>query len=78
MVNAAPTKTGVLSDASLYQVNTGFVTVVLLAVRVVVPALHNAVLPEITISAAIAFWLTMIVTGVRVAFVQPPLDAAST
>ena len=67
VVNTAPVNTTLLSAASLYQVNTGLVTVVLDAVKVVPEPLHIDVVPVVVISLATAIGFTMIVTGLALA-----------
>ncbi|MNI31578.1 hypothetical protein D3C85_754720 [compost metagenome] len=71
VLNTAPTLTTCVKAASLYQVNTGLVTVVLAAVNTAVPEAHNEVVPVTVTSAAVADGLTVIETFVRVGFVQP-------
>ena len=61
-MNEAPVKTTVVSAASLYQVNTGLVTVVLLAVSVAELPEHTVALPAV-ISEASAEGLTFTVTN---------------
>ena len=69
VVNTAPVNTTLLSAASLYQVNTGLVTVVLDAVNVVPEPLHIDVVPVVVISLANAIGFTIIVTGLALAAV---------
>ena len=78
MVNAGPTNNWLVKAASPYHVNTGLATVVLLAVNIVVPAVHKDVLPVMLISDAKAFGFTVMVTGVLTALEQPEADDAST
>ena len=64
--------------ASLYQVNTGLITVVLAAISVVVADAHTAVFPVMLISAANAAGRTVMVAFVLVGLLQPFAFTAST
>ena len=61
VVNEAPVKTAVVNAASLYQVNTGLVTVVLLAVSTTEPPEHTEALFAV-MSEANALLVTFTVT----------------
>ncbi|MNR00424.1 hypothetical protein D3C85_1161950 [compost metagenome] len=66
--NTGPVKATSVRSASLYQVNTGLVTVVLLAVNLAfVPAQNGVLFPAIAISAAVAGGFTVIVTTLALA-----------
>ncbi|MNQ87404.1 hypothetical protein D3C85_1026260 [compost metagenome] len=66
--NTGPVNTAFVKAASLYQVNTGLVTVVLLAVNFAfVPAQNGASLPVMATSAAVAGGFTVIVTTLALA-----------
>ena len=62
----------------MYQVNTGLVTAVLVAVSTAVPEAHSDVVPVMVKSVDNADGLTVIETFVRVGFEQPvPLTAST-
>ena len=67
VVNVAPTDATLVKAASLYQVNTGLVTVVLLAVKIVLALLQTEVVPLATISLATALGFTVTVTAFALA-----------
>ena len=69
VVNEAPVNTTLVSAASLYQVNTGLIIVVLEAVNVVPEPLHIDVVPVVVISLATALGFTIIVTALALAAV---------
>ena len=62
VVNTAPTKATLVKVALVYQVNTGLVTVVLLAVSTAADPPQIFVDPFTTISLATAIGLTLMVT----------------
>ena len=68
-MNDGPTKATVVKAASVYQVNTGLVTVVLDAVNVVPEPLHIDVVPVVVRSLATAIGFTVIVTALALAAV---------
>ncbi len=63
VVNTAPTNATLVKVALVYQVNTGFVTVVLLAVNTAADPPQTFVEPFTTISVATAIGLTLMVTA---------------
>ena len=67
VVNEAPVNTTVESAALLYQVNTGLITVVLVAVSVVVPLVQIVVEPDTATSVDTALGLTITVTVLALA-----------
>ena len=70
MLNTGPVNTAVVSAASLYQVNTGLVTVVLLAVNFAeVPEQKGTSAPLTAMSEASAGGLTVTVTTLAFAVV---------
>ena len=62
VVKIGPTKATLVNEASLYQVNTGFVTVVELALIVAAPEPQMIAGLETVISAAVATSFTVTVT----------------
>ncbi len=66
VVNIGPVKATLVNEASLYQVNTGLVTVVELALITAVPDPHTKLGVDKVISAAVAAWFTLTVTTLAV------------